>query len=139
MNTGPRAGRTKLTGLLEAGDPKGEVRMAWHAKELIRGLYDHTDPELAVAMVDRLGHDLQDESCPPEINQLGRTLVRWRDQIAAWHEAHVSNGPTEAANNLIKRVMNRPGFVGGSRPWKRGWSHGERTDAWCADDEAVLA
>lgn len=97
-------GRAKLAGLLEAGDPKGEVRMAWHAKELVRSLYDHTDPDLAVAMVDRLGHDLQDESCPPEINQLGRTLVRWRDQIAAWHGAHVSNGPTEAANNLIKRV-----------------------------------
>ena len=23
---------------------------------------------------------------------------------AAWHQAHVSNGPTEALNNLIKRV-----------------------------------
>jgi transposase len=30
--------------------------------------------------------------------------VRWRHQIAAWHQAHVSNGPTEALNNLIKRV-----------------------------------
>lgn len=52
----------------------------------------------------RLGHDLQDESCPVEVRQLGRTIVRWRDQIAAWHQAHVSNGPTEAANNLIKRI-----------------------------------
>ncbi len=33
-----------------------------------------------------------------------RTITRWRDQIAAWHQAHVSNGSTEAANNLIKRV-----------------------------------
>ena len=97
-------GRAKLLGLLEAGDPKGEVRMAWHAKEVVRSLYDHTDPDLAVAMVDRLGRDLQDGSCPPEVRQLGRTLVRWRDQIAAWHKAHVSNGPTEAANNLIKRI-----------------------------------
>jgi transposase len=31
-------------------------------------------------------------------------LVRWCTQIAAWHHARVSNGPTEAANNLIKRV-----------------------------------
>ena len=30
--------------------------------------------------------------------------MRWRDQIAAWHHAHVSNGPTEAASNLITRV-----------------------------------
>jgi transposase len=40
----------------------------------------------------------------PEVRQLGRTMTRWRHQIAAWHHAHVSNGPTEAANNLIKRV-----------------------------------
>jgi transposase len=40
---------------------------------------------------------------------LGRTIVRWRDQITAWHQALVSNGPTEAVNNLIKRIM-RIGF-----------------------------
>lgn len=97
-------GRTKLLGLLEAGDPHGEVRMAWHAKETVRGLYDIDDPDLAGEFVLRLGHDLQDESCPPEVRKLGRTIVRWADQIAAWHQAHVTNGPTEAANNLIKRV-----------------------------------
>jgi len=31
-------------------------------------------------------------------------LGNWRHEIAAWHHADVSNGPTEAANNLIKRV-----------------------------------
>lgn len=97
-------GETKLRGLLAAGDPRGEVRDTWHAKELVRSLYDHCDPDLATAMVDQLGSDLQDPSCPPEVRSLGRTLIRWRDQIAAWHQAHVSNGPTEAANNLIKRV-----------------------------------
>jgi transposase len=97
-------GRTRLLGLLDAGDPHGEVRAAWHAKEVVRSIYDHHDPDLAVAFVDRLGRDLQDESCPVEVRSLGRTLIRWRDQIAAWHQAHVSNGPTEAANNLIKRV-----------------------------------
>ena len=40
----------------------------------------------------------------PEVRQLGRTIVRWRHQIAAWHQAQVTNGPTEAINNLIKRV-----------------------------------
>ena len=97
-------GRTRLLGLLAAGDPRGEVRMAWHAKEVVRQLYEHADPDLAVEWVDRLGQDLQDESCPPEINQLGRTLIRWRDQIAAWHQAHVTNAATEGMNNLIKRV-----------------------------------
>jgi transposase len=97
-------GRSKLLGLLDAGDPHGEVRTAWHAKEVVRSIYDHHDPDLAVEFVDRLGRDLQDKSCPVEVRSLGRTLIRWRDQIAAWHHAHVTNGPTEAANNLIKRV-----------------------------------
>lgn len=97
-------GRQKLLGLLEAGDPHGEVRAAWHAKETVRSIYDIDDPDLADEFVERLGRDLQDESCPPEVRQLGRTIIRWRHQIAAWHRAHVTNGPTEAANNLIKRV-----------------------------------
>jgi transposase len=97
-------GRSKLLGLLEAGDPQGEVRMAWHAKEVVREIYAHTDPEVGYEFVARLGADLQDTSCPPEVRQLGRTITRWRNEIAAWHHAHVSNGPTEAANNLIKLV-----------------------------------
>ena len=97
-------GRDKLLGLLAAGDPRGEVKTAWHAKEMIRQIYAHTDADLAEVFVTRLGHDLQDDSCPPEINSLGRTLLRWKDQIVAWHRGHVTNGPTEAVNNLIKRV-----------------------------------
>jgi transposase len=97
-------GRSRLLGLLDAGDPEGEVRTAWHAKEVVRSAYDHHDPDLALEFVTRLGHDLQDRSCPPEIRQLGRTIVRWREQIAAWHKAHLTNAATEAANNLLKRV-----------------------------------
>ena len=59
--------------------------------------------------MDRLGADLQDESCPPEINRGARTLLRGKDQIVNWHTAHVSNAPTEAMNNLIKRIK-RVGF-----------------------------
>lgn len=59
---------------------------------------------MAGRYLDELAKDLQDREFPPEVRQLGRTLTRWRYQIAAWHQAHVSNGPTEAANNLIKRV-----------------------------------
>ena len=29
----------------------------------------------------------QDDSCPPEVQRLGRTIVLWRHQIAAWHQA----------------------------------------------------
>ena len=97
-------GRSRLLGLLDAGDPDGEVRTAWHAKEVVRSIYDHHDPDLALEFVTRLGHDLQDRTCPPEIHRLGRTIVRWRQQIAAWHQAHLTNAATEAANNLIKRI-----------------------------------
>ncbi len=70
-----------------------------------RPAYDLDDPDLADQFVTELAADLQDpDSCPPEINTLGRTLVRWHAQIVAWHIARVSNGPTEAANNLIKRI-----------------------------------
>ena len=102
-------GAEKLMNLLEVGDPRGEVRMAWHAKEVVRSIYDIDDPTIADAFVAQLAGDLQDESCPPEIHQLGRTITRWRAQITNWHRARVSNGPTEAANNLIKRIK-RVGF-----------------------------
>ncbi len=39
---------------------------------------------------------MRDPSYPPEIQQLGRTLRTWRTQIAAWHAAQVTNGPTES-------------------------------------------
>ncbi len=96
--------RTKLVGLLAGGDPEGEVTTACQAKEAIRQIYNQTDADLAVERVERHGRDLQDSANPPEVRSLGRTLIRWKDQIAAWHKAHVSNRPTEAANNLIKRV-----------------------------------
>ncbi len=102
-------GRERLLGLLAAGDPKGEVRIAWSAKEVVRSIYDHTNAEVALSFVTQLADDLQDDSCPPEIRQLGRTLRKWRHQIAAWHQAHLTNVSTEAANNLIKRVK-RVGF-----------------------------
>jgi transposase len=101
--------RARLRGLLAAGDPHDEVKTAWHAKQMVRSIYGHNDPTTALAYVTRLAADLQDESCPPEINQLGRTMHTWRAQIAAWHGSGISNGPTESANNLIKRIK-RIGF-----------------------------
>lgn len=66
--------------------------------------YEITDPALAVSFVTQLGIDLQDDSCPPEVQRLGRTISRWQHQISAWHRARFTNGPTEAINNLVKRV-----------------------------------
>ena len=97
-------GRIRLRGLLDAGDPKGEVRLAWHAKETLRRIYDIDDPELGADTVKQLAVDFQDLSLAPEINRLGRTLWRWHAQISNWHAARVTNAATEAANNLAKRV-----------------------------------
>ena len=41
--------------------------------------------------------------------KLGRTLNKWSDKICNYHIARVNNGPTEALNNLIKRIK-RIGF-----------------------------
>ncbi|WP_419840783.1 transposase [Candidatus Poriferisodalis sp.] len=38
------------------------------------------------------------------MNKLGRTLRTWREQITNWHRSQVTNGPTEAANNLAKLI-----------------------------------
>ena len=66
-------GEAKLRGLLAAGDPHGEVRLAWHARETLRGLYDIDCPHLA----ERYATELADADCPPELRRLGRTLARW--------------------------------------------------------------
>jgi transposase len=94
----------KLMGLLRAGDPRQEVWLAWNAKEVVRQTYEHTDPELAVEWVTEIARDFTDPTMPPEVRRLGRTIRKWADQICAWHRSHVSNGPTEAVNNLAKRI-----------------------------------
>ena len=97
-------GHTRLRGLLDAGDPYGEVRDAWHAKETLRSVYDIPCAKTGAATVAQLAADFQEPGMPEEINRLGRTLWRWREQISNWHAARVTNAPTEAANNLVKRV-----------------------------------
>src|SRR3546814_16469926 len=72
-------GNKKLLGFLEAGDPKGEVRMAWHAKETLRGFYDQL-PEAAGAYLSELAENLRDSDMPRELQQLGRTLRTWSSE-----------------------------------------------------------
>ena len=60
-------------------------------------------------MLKELETHCRRRTMPPEIQKLGRTLQAWFDKIANFHLARVSNGPTEALNNLIKRIK-RIGF-----------------------------
>ena len=70
----------------------------------MRDIYDIDSPAVALRYTLQLADDLQDQSCPPVIHKLGRTIARWTPQITNWHISKVTNGPTEALNNLIKRV-----------------------------------
>ena len=47
----------------------------------MRGIYGIDSPALALQYTLQLADDLQHESCPPEINKLGRTIARWTPQI----------------------------------------------------------
>ena len=68
--TGARSG---LRGLLDAGDPHGEVRTAWHAKETVRGIYGirHSGPCSPIH--------------PPARRRPRRRILPTRDQQARSH------------------------------------------------------
>ena len=79
--------------------------------DLVCSLYEirwilslNRDPRLATEFTHQLSGDPQDRSLPPEVNRLGRTIARWATHITDWHLSAVTNGPTEALNNLIKRI-----------------------------------
>jgi len=97
-------GHARLLELLADGDADLHVFAAWTAKELVRRVYTEPDAAAARAWIGRIVGDFAERWMPDEVRRLGRTLRVWTDQIVAWHDARVSNGPTEAINNLIKRV-----------------------------------
>ncbi len=61
--------------ILEASEPLDGA--------LLVEVYQIQDPGLADEYTRRLAADLQDQSCPPEVNQLGRAIARWYTQIVA--------------------------------------------------------
>jgi len=99
----------RLASLLDLGDPNAEVAIAYRVKERLREFYRERDPAAARAMLTELVEHCRREAMPPELRKLGGTLERWFDKICNYHLARVSNGPTEALNNLIKRIK-RIGF-----------------------------
>jgi len=108
-------GRDKLVGLLAAGDPKGDVKETWHAKEFIRSICDIDDPDLADQFFTRLASDPQDT--PPARGPLARPdTPPMENHIVAWHRGRATNGPTEAVNNLIKRIKRIAYGSAGSGP-----------------------
>lgn len=101
--------RHRLESLLELGDPNAEVAIAYRVKERLREFYRCSDPGTARNMLTELIEHCRRPAMPPEIQTLGHTLKKWATKIHNWYLARVSNGPTEAINNLIKRIK-RIGF-----------------------------
>ena len=99
----------RLWSLLALGDPDGEVAIAHRIKERVRDFYRTFDPDEARAMLEELQRHCVKKAMPPEVQKLGRTIKNWFDKIANFHLARITNGPTEALNNLIKRIK-RIGF-----------------------------
>ncbi len=100
---GVKATARLQTGLI-AGDPDGEVTLAWTIAQDLMNLYRLDDPDQARMRAEQLIADLR--TCPiPELARLGRTLHAWRVELCA-HFAHpaVSNGPTENLNLKIKNT-----------------------------------
>jgi transposase len=99
----------RLWSLLELGDPGAEVAIAYRVKERLRDFYRTSDPNEAASILEELNNHCLRKTMPPEVQKLGRTIRKWFDKICNHHIARVTNGPTEALNNLIKRIK-RIGF-----------------------------
>ena len=94
----------RLASLLALGDPTAEVALAYRVKEALAEFYELPSPEVAR---ERLAEIVARSISPvnsPELQKLGRTLGRWFEKIMAYHQTHLTNGPTEGLNNLLKRV-----------------------------------
>jgi transposase len=128
--------QTKISTCLDAGDPTGEVDLAWQCYQQLRSIY-HAVPakgrQIAIKVLDSF------YTCPiPEVARLGRTLRAWKAQILAYFDTHgVSNGGTEAINLIIEKVRQLAhGFkdfdhyrlrillaADGSRPYRKSGNH----------------
>jgi transposase len=97
-------GRARLRAGLAAGDPTGEVAVAWQGKELLRAVYAAVGTAAARAALERF-YRWADGVGVAELARLARTVKAWEAEILAWHATQgCSNGPTEAVNLLIKKV-----------------------------------
>ena len=102
------AATERLWSLLALGDPGAEVAIAYRVKERFRDFYRTPTPTKPKRCSESSRRTAADAPCRPrsKSSDARSGLVR---KIANFHLARVSNGPTEALNNLIKRIK-RIGF-----------------------------
>ena len=83
-------------------------------KERLRDFDRCSGAGQARQMLEELKDHCLKPSMPPEVQRLGRTVKAWFDKICNYHLARMTNCPTEALNNLIKRVKRLVGFQRGA-------------------------
>lgn len=122
----------------------------------LSGMLDTLDARLAQTRAGELGHlEFLQALCEDEIARrdsaaLDRRLRAARFEHAATIEdfdfSYNSKIPAAQIRDLAALrfidagesvVLNRPGILGGSIPWKRGWSHVSRDHAWEAQHPAL--
>ena len=77
---------------------------AWLAKEALRWMYGADTMAEAARRFDAFVKEAK-SSAVPELHRLAKTMSKWRTEILAHHRSGASNGPTEAENLLIKKVL----------------------------------
>lgn len=81
-----------------------QVLDAWLAKEALRFMYAADTIVEAARRFDAFVKEARSSSVP-ELHRLAKTMSKWRREIIAHHRSGASNGPTEAVNLLIKKVL----------------------------------
>ena len=95
----------RLLAGIEAGDDNGQVAAAWVAAQELRAIYRCCDRHQAAARLYDWTVTCIDSGVP-ELRRLARTITTWRTEFLAYFSTgRISNGPTEAVNLLIKKIL----------------------------------
>lgn len=101
--------RGRLLGLLKPKEYR-ELRRAWLLKEELRRWYRETKSRVEARLQLRAWREmLLEEGTPKEFRALVPTLDHWREQIIAYFEYRVTQGPVEGRNNQAK-VIERQAY-----------------------------
>jgi transposase len=112
LGKGETLGDEERRRLWEALKPKEyrELRLAWLLKEELRRWYRATKSTVEARLQLRAWRGmLLDEGTPKEFRALVPTLDSWREQLLAFFEYRVTQGPVEGRNNQVK-VIERQAY-----------------------------
>jgi transposase len=93
----------RLTQVLDADDPTGEIGAAWGCKELLRQLLAQHEPGRIRAALWRFYNACANANMR-ETTRLALTIETWWPAILVALTEHVTNARTEGFNRIIKQV-----------------------------------